>query len=113
MKTEMKYQISGLVKKAVLLCALGLFATGSAIGTAKADEWHRDGGEHRERGWERHEERGYRDHERWERERWEQRHYYVPPPVYVVPPPRAIYAPPPVMMVPAPGLSVVVPLVIR
>jgi hypothetical protein len=105
MKTEMTYQIGRLVKKAVLLCVLGFFATGTAIGPAAAQDWHHDGGGHRERGWDHRE---YREHERWEH-----RHYYVPPPVYVVPPPRAIYAPPPVMMVPAPGISVVVPLVIR
>ena len=104
MKAEMKYHIGHLMKKAVLLCSLSLLAAGTVIGPAAADDWHRD------RDWRRHE-----DHEHWRRERWEHRHYYVPPPVYVVPPPRAVYAPPPVYVMPqpAPQYSIVVPLVIR
>ncbi len=100
MKTEMRRRMGRLTKKALLLICLGMVAAGAAMGPAAAADWRRDGRY-------RHEERV-----QWRHERWEHRHYYVPPPVYVVPPPRAVYVPPPVMM-PAPGLSVVVPLRIR
>lgn len=104
METVMKSHVSRLAKKAILLFSLSLVAAGASIGPASADDWHHDGDRYR------HEER-----EHWRHAEWERRHYYVPPPVYVVPPPRAVYVPPPVMVVPpqAPGLSIVVPLTIR
>jgi hypothetical protein len=103
MKSEMKRQIGRLAEKTLLLVSLGLVAVGASIGPAAADDWHHHGDRYRHAAREQH----------WRHERWEHRHYYVPPPVYIAPRPRAVYYPPPVMVMPAPGLSIVVPLTIR
>jgi hypothetical protein len=98
MKPEISDPVGRLTKKMILVLSLGLVFAGGTIGPAAADDWHR------------HEWREHRMQNRWER-----RHYYVPPPVYYVPPPRAVYVAPPVMVLPpvTPGLSIVVPLRIR
>ncbi len=86
-----------------LLC--GLLLAVALGGPAMADDWRYD---RRDGDWRRHhwaEERA--------RARWEHRHYYVPPTVFVAPRPQVLNAPPPVFVAPQPGFQIILPINIR